>query len=486
MNESRRQGRDASALERSASTRTVAVEELEAWLAAAAAGSPHSVTLRALEALENWSPMPESGDIAHRSGRFFTITGARSVGRHAHDQPIIHQPDIGMLGLVGKIEEGVAFFLIQAKVEPGNRRLAQISPTVQATSSNFERVHGGRPTPYLSVFLSESGLPPDPSAIKPSSHRLIDIEQSEQSTRFLGKRNRNAIVLTDDPFHDVDPTKFRWVTTGDLVATVHGDDLLHMDTRSVLGSLGAFSAPKWTMLDASDGEDRAKEFQRTPSGRPRARTAPIERWLDAARVHGTGDVVRIPLRDVAGWDFVAGELRARGQEYARPNFDIVGVRTEAGSREITSWDQPLLRNHPGRDSVLVAQFRSGVLHLLLSADRVSRPAPGVEVGPTLLREPATLHAADPASAAVRSIESACETGRTLLDVELPEEGGRFLHSQTRHRIIVVPEEENLDPGHPFCWVDFEHLQKLLKTPLLCSIELRSLLSCCSPELDWGG
>jgi dTDP-4-dehydro-6-deoxy-alpha-D-glucopyranose 2,3-dehydratase len=485
LSEHQRQKIDVDALELSATIRTVAVGELDTWLVAAASSFPHSVRLRSLEELENWSQSSVSGDIAHKSGRFFTVTGARYSGNLTYTQPIIHQPDVGILGLVGKIVDGVALFLIQAKVEPGNRRLAQLSPTVQATSSNFERVHGGRPTPYLSVFQSEPQSPSSPAAAH-SLRRLFDIEQSEQSTRFLGKRNRNAVVFADSLSDDIDPTKFRWLTLGDLYASLLGDDMLHMDTRSVLGSLGAFFVPRWVSLDFQEGAARAAVRRHTTKGWPRASAAEVERWLDTARDSHEERTIRIPLRDVAGWDFVAGEFRSRDEEDGTPSFDIVGVRTEAGSREVTSWDQPLLRNHPGRDSVLVVQFRSGVLHVLLSVSRGSGPAPGIEIGPTLLREAKAMHVTDSAAETVRSIELALESGRTLLDVGLPEEGGRFLHSQTRHRIIALSEEVDVNPAHPFCWVDFEQLQTLLATPRLCSIELRSLLSCCSPELDWRG
>lgn len=486
MSEPRKQESDVAALELSATTRMVSVEELDAWLVTAAVSSPHSVTSQALEALNDWSRAPDSGDISHKSGRFFTITGVRTTGHPSHDQPIILQPDIGILGLVGKIEEGVALFLIQAKVEPGNRRLAQLSPTVQVTSSNFERIHGGRETPYLSIFHSGRKPLGNPLPAGHSPRTLIDIEQSEQSTRFLGKRNRNVIVFTDHLAHDPDPTRFRWVTAADLFACVLGDDLLHMDTRSVLGSLGAFFTPKWTTPAAAGPEDRVSDPHRVAKGRPEAQTADVERWLSAVHDDSAVGVIRIPLVDVAGWDLVAGELRARTQESAAPSFDIVGVRTEAGSREVRSWDQPLLRNHPGRDSVLVAQFQSGVLHLLLRATRVARPSPGIEIGPTLVREPESLRVHGRGSSSVRAVESMLELGRTLLDVELPEEGGRFLHSNTRHRIVVLAEDITVNHGHPLCWVDFSELGELLNTPLLCSIELRSLLSCCSPALDWRG
>jgi oxidase EvaA len=118
---------DAPALLRSALTRTVSVSDLTAWLSVAAAATRNRITMRTLDQLDSWSISPLTGDITHRTGRFFSITGVRVEGEDSLDQPIIDQPDVGVLGLLGQVRDGVLHMLIQAKVEPGNRRLAQIS-----------------------------------------------------------------------------------------------------------------------------------------------------------------------------------------------------------------------------------------------------------------------------------------------------------------------------------------------------------------------
>ena len=43
-------------------------------------------------------------------------------------------------------------YILQAKVEPGNINKIQISPTVQATKSNYSRIHGGKTIPFLKYF----------------------------------------------------------------------------------------------------------------------------------------------------------------------------------------------------------------------------------------------------------------------------------------------------------------------------------------------
>src|SRR5690348_11403666 len=87
--------------------------------------------------LRGWSFEPDTGNLVHSSGRFFSVEGLHVTtddGPHKEwYQPIIKQPEVGILGILVKEFDGVLHFLMQAKMEPGNRNLLQLSPTVQAT-----------------------------------------------------------------------------------------------------------------------------------------------------------------------------------------------------------------------------------------------------------------------------------------------------------------------------------------------------------------
>ena len=64
------------------------------------------------------------------------------------------------------------------KVEPGNVNKIQISPTVQATKSNYSRIHGGKTIPFLNYFK------------KKNKHFSL---QTEQAFRYYNKKNSNII-----------------------------------------------------------------------------------------------------------------------------------------------------------------------------------------------------------------------------------------------------------------------------------------------------
>ena len=174
--------------------------------------------------LKNWY-IDSEGALRHESGRFFSVEGIRVETdyelRHAWEQPIINQPEVGYLGIITKEFDGVLYFLMQAKIEPGNVNCVQVSPTLQATKSNYSRVHHGNAPHYLEYFVNAK-----PSEI------ILDQLQSEQGARFLRKRNRNIIIKVNGEVPELED--FRWMTLGQIKEMMSYDNMVNMDTRTVL------------------------------------------------------------------------------------------------------------------------------------------------------------------------------------------------------------------------------------------------------------
>ena len=161
-------------------------EEIKQWIKRR--NEEVSVSIRQIPfaEMEKWYAK-EDGSLHHESGKFFSINGIdvnADYDRKLHwQQPIIFQPEVGYLGILTKEIDGVLYFLMQAKIEPGNVNCVQISPTLQATKSNYSRVHEGKSPNYLEYFVNAK-----PNEI------ILDQLQSEQGARFLRKRNRNIII----------------------------------------------------------------------------------------------------------------------------------------------------------------------------------------------------------------------------------------------------------------------------------------------------
>ena len=206
-------------------------DEVDLWIEARRSRPCLSARVIPLDGLQRWRIEPETENISHETGRFFTLTGLKVRHRFEGseiewDQPIIDQPEVGILGILAKRFDGVLHFCLQAKEEPGNACGMQLSPTVQATYSNYSRAHGGALPPLVELFLS-----PPPGGV------LYAKLQTEDGGRFLYKSNRNMIIRLDDAAVVGLPEGFIWLTLRQMARLMGRDNLVNACARSVLSSL---------------------------------------------------------------------------------------------------------------------------------------------------------------------------------------------------------------------------------------------------------
>ncbi|MDD2198937.1 MAG: NDP-hexose 2,3-dehydratase family protein, partial [Bacteroidales bacterium] len=165
----------------------ISTKEVEQWLQIRNNEVEVKVKKIKFSELGAWNFDNEQNMLRHKTGRFFTIEGIEVKTnwgvKSTWTQPIINQPEIGYLGIITKEINGILYFLLQAKIEPGNINYVQLSPTLQATKSNYSQIHGGKAPLYLEYFKDRENV-----------SILLDQLQSEQGARFLQKRKRNIII----------------------------------------------------------------------------------------------------------------------------------------------------------------------------------------------------------------------------------------------------------------------------------------------------
>ncbi|MGC7102070.1 NDP-hexose 2,3-dehydratase family protein [Amycolatopsis lurida] len=425
---------------------TSAVEFFQWWKERHRVGR-FEVTRIPLRELGDWSFDEATGNLGHVSGRFFTVEGLQvRIGDSVlRSQPIIHQPEIGILGILVKEFHGVLHCLMQAKMEPGNVNTLQLSPTVQATRSNYTQVHRGSSTRYLEYFTGPA-----------RGEVLVDVLQSEQGAWFWRKRNRNIVVRVsgDVPGNE----DFCWLPMRLMWALMREDNLVNMDARTVLSCM-SFAQPGGVESDRATGS-------------PALHTSgAILSWFTEAKAWCDWHVRLVPLDTVVGWTRGADEILDDDGRI----FRIVGVRVTAGNREVTTWTQPLLEPFGRGLAVFVARRINGVPHLLVQAKYEFGLLDLVEMGPTIQLLPGEDVSAvdDPLLKQV----AAEELGRVRYDAILSEEGGRFNRALTRYRIVEVDDEFPVRVPPNFCWMTVRQLMGLLRHGHYLNIEARSLLAC---------
>jgi hypothetical protein len=441
-------------------TRTVA--EIEAWLAERRRSRPFHVAPVPFGLLDGWNFVPGSGDLVHETGRFFSVVGThvRTDYGHVHEwwQPIIDQPDGAILGIVAKETDGVLRFLMQAKMEPGNVNAVQLSPTVQATPSNFLRVHKGHGSRYIEYF-TEPGR----------ARVLVDVLQSEQGSWFRGKRNRNVVAEATGEVAPHDD--FIWLTLGEILALLRRPHLLNMDARTVLSCL-PLPAP-----EAAIGDDGFRAALRSSivgaGGTTLHSHAEVQSWLSGRKVGYALSADPVPLNSVIGWRRNDREIYHEDGRY----FTVVGVSVQATNREVGSWCQPLLAPRGEGLVAFVVRRIDGVLYILARADLRSGYRDTVELGPTVQCTPDN-YANLPDDRLPRYLDLVRSPGVTVhYDVRQSEEGGRFQRALTRHVIVEVDDAFPIRTPPDFLWVTAAQLTALTRASYQVNIEARSLALC---------
>ena len=120
---------------------------------------------------------------------------------------------------------GTPHYLVNAKFEPGNFTLIQISPTLQATFSNISRAHKGNSPKYLKFFL------------KPKSNNCeVYFKQwfSEEGGRLKHKRNLGIIINNLSKNELEIENDFKWITLKQIKQLILENALINPHLRGLV------------------------------------------------------------------------------------------------------------------------------------------------------------------------------------------------------------------------------------------------------------
>ncbi len=416
-----------------------------------------------LEECGNWFYDKLEGQIRNKNRSFFSVKGfqKKKNGIIVLEQPVILQNEIGYLGIICKEIDGVLNFLMQAKIEPGNINKIQLSPTIQATKSNFTQKHGGKKPNYLEYFIEANKY-----------EIIVDQIQSEQSSRFYKKRNRNIIIKIEDDI-ELKPN-FRWMTLGQIKRLMKRDNIVNMDTRTVLSCIPYydhnFSDAKLNeMIKKANDKSLFKSIfvSHDENIIPR-----IYQQINNTKMFEEEENTLVPLEQLSTWKEKDNELIC-SHEY---DFKVIFCDIMIEGREVTRWAQPLFEATGIALFGLFVCNDNGIKKILVKTRKEIGCFDSLELGPSVQLEPSKINIKhdDIISLFIEKLHNKVNIKH---DVLLSEEGGRFYHEQNRNAIIEINKNEiNIKEEDGYFWVSFKTLNQLVQINNCLNIQLRNLIS----------
>lgn len=424
------------------------------------------------EDLSQWKFDDQTQNLRHVSGGFFTIDGIRVQTNwnipSAWEQPIINQPEVGILGIIVKEIKGVLHFLMQAKIEPGNVNNVQLSPTLQATRSNYTLIHKGAKPRYLEYFLN------------PSKIVLLDQLQSEQGARFLRKRNRNIIIQVEEDIPLFE--NFVWLTLGQIIRLIGFNNIVNMDTRTVISGIpfGDYSpeiVEFYVGMISAEKESLGSRFMRSCLNHKNSLHSfdEILSWLTGLKSNHDLKVEKIPLSSVDSWEIKAHEISHRDGRF----FKIIPVEVEIENREVKVWNQPLVQpTQEGICGFLIREI-NGILHFLVQAKLECGNHDIIEMAPTVQCLTGNYRDSGVMPPPFLDYFLNAPAENLVLDTLQSEEGGRFYREQNRNLILFAGDEFPVEVPENYCWLTLNQLKTFLKFNNFLNIQARSLISAIS-------
>lgn len=450
----------------------ISTDETIVWLAEQNNKIKVKIDKIRFDQLDQWYFNKDRGILQHHTGKFFTIEGIEvetNWGNVAKwQQPIINQPEIGYLGIITREINGILYFLLQAKVEPGNVNNVQLSPTLQATRSNYSQVHKGKKPLYLEYFVNAT-----------NDQKLLDQLQSEQGARFLKKRNRNIIIKVDTevPMYE----NFVWLTLGQIKKLIRHDNLVNMDTRTVISGIpfgeiddevfnfytsltGSFNTPSYEnkmLRSAVDSSSTLHSFD------------DILNWFTALKCSYDLEIRPISIFETRNWEITDKEIIHLEQNY----FKIIAAKVEISNREVFNWTQPLVEPmQEGLIAFLVKEI-NGVYHFLIQAKLECGNFDILEMAPTVQCLTGSYKNSKDLDFLNDVLNAKSE--QIKFDSKQSEEGGRFYREQNRNVIIEVNDDFLLEVPDNFIWLTLHQLKMFIKFNNYLNIQARSLISAIS-------
>jgi dTDP-4-dehydro-6-deoxy-alpha-D-glucopyranose 2,3-dehydratase len=412
-------------------------KNFQKWLKSQKKQNKIKVKIKKLDNLNNWYFNKNS--IFHKSKKFFKIIGidvkSNLVGKN-WDQPIIVQNELGILGIIK--DKKRERYLLQAKVEPGNKNKLQLSPTVQATKSNYTRIHGGKKIPFLSFFINK---------------KKDFISQSEQGYRYLFKFNYNSLVEITKSIKIFN--NFYWFNKRDLIKLVKIKNILNMDTISVFSSFISKNRKDFPLISMQK----------------------INKWIKIKdRIFNLKIKIK-PLANLKNWIVKNDSINHKKNKH----FSVIGININANKREVKEWDQPIIKGKKmAFAGYLIKEFNK-TNHYLCRYNKkpgLKKSTLSCSVNTSDLKNYNSSN--DLINFEKKILKNFFlnkkKKFKSIYDNILSDEGGRFFNCEIRYKALQLNNNTKIKIPHNYIWVSQNQMIEMISKKKI-DIEARLLFGC---------
>jgi oxidase EvaA len=429
--------------------------EVIAWIEEHKSKSKFSCKEISFQDSKEWKFLPEQEALVHKSERFFEVRGYRATSSDgtSFNQPLINQWEIGIQAFLIKGQGDSLQVLMQAKTEPGNIGITQVSPTLQVTRSNLQGVHKGTIPQFAELFIDLT-----------DKDVLVNEKYPELGNRYYKKYNENIIISTQDEIED--DLNFKWIPIQTLKELLRHDNIINNDARLVLSLL--FLKYGDTFLGQSNPFQQALLASwKAHSGSFFEETTEAQVWLDLIRKKYPLTVEEIPLTELEGWEITDKRILRKKRT---TQYSIMQISVESDEREVSAWDQPIINaNQQGLIGFICQEF-DGVLHVLFEAAAQIGGHLGAELLPSVCYDGAELN-----DTQFELYKLMVESENLIGECVYSEEGGRFFQDDSWMGIVLV-DDLNIVLPENYCWLTLGQIRELSDDPHFFSDEARGALA----------
>ena len=213
------------------------LKDIEKWFLKMKKNCTMEIKKIPLRELRKWSIKKNQELIDHETKSFFSIIGLRisnttfrEVGAFGWDQPILKEKNNngGIVGIIRKKINSIPYYLLEAKAEPGNPDIIQLSPCFQATYSNINQAHGGRKPNLHKIFVNSKNK---------NFKILFNQLMSEDGGRLYKKKNRGKIIEVPEKYKIEMRDNFIWLSLFQIKKLIKQKSWVNPHVRSLISHL---------------------------------------------------------------------------------------------------------------------------------------------------------------------------------------------------------------------------------------------------------